>query len=174
MDLDSKEDKDDIELGSNAMMDDTQDEETSVHSQEINSRDTMMSNSSPCRGSTLEAEGTVDNRGTEAKQNNVENHANEGGGEGRGGRGGGKGGGRGRGHFHLSGNQAGRGGYHVQESAGSQGNQPNATTTTLTLQNNNNTAQFENDQGQQPTANGKTDKASILLQQTGANNDAAG
>ena len=61
MDLDSKKNEDDIELGSNGTMGDIQDEETSVHSQEINSHDIIMSNSSPRRGSTLKAEGTVDN-----------------------------------------------------------------------------------------------------------------
>jgi len=35
MDLDREEDEDDIKLGSNGTMDDIQDEETSVHSQEI-------------------------------------------------------------------------------------------------------------------------------------------
>ena len=164
--------EDDIELGSNGTMDDIQDEETSVHSQEVNSHDTTMSNSSPRRGPTLEAEINVDKRGTEAQQSNAEDHANKGGGGRR--RRGGGGGGRGRGHFSSEGNQAGRGGNHNQEVAGNQGNPPKATTTTLTLRNNDNTAQSESGQGQQSKANGKTDKASISLRQTGANNDAAG
>ena len=133
-----------------------------------------MSNNLLGGGLTSEAEHTVDNRGTETKQHNTEYHATKGSGAVGGGRGEGRGGGRGRGHFHPPENPAGRGGYHVEEGDGSQGNQPKAKTTTLTLQNNDHTAQLENNQGQQLTANGKTDKASISLQQTGANKDAAG
>ena len=77
MDLDSEEDEDDIELGSNGTMDDIQDEETSVHSQEINSHNMTMSNSSPRHGPTLEDKVTVDKRGREVQQSNAEDHANE-------------------------------------------------------------------------------------------------
>ena len=155
-------------------MDDAQDEETSGRSQERNSYNTMMSNNLLSGGSTSEAEHTVDNRGTETKQHNAEYHATKGSGAVGGGRGEGKRGGRGRGQFHHPENPAGRGGHYGQKDDGSQGHQPKAKTTTLTLQNNDHTAQLENNQGQQLTANGKTDKASISLQQTGANKDAAG
>ena len=78
MDQDSEENEDEIEVGSNATMNDAQDEEIDGRSQESNSYDTMMSNNLLRGGSSLEAECTVDNQGTETKQHNAESHATKG------------------------------------------------------------------------------------------------
>ena len=117
-----------------------------------------MKTSSTRREAATAAEIIMDKQGKEVQQITTDDHVKEGGGRGEGR------GGRGRGHFNSQGNQAGRGGNHSQEVAGSQDNPPKATTTALIVRNNN----------KQQNTNGETDKASTSLQQTGVKNDATG
>ena len=102
----------------------------------------------------------------------AENHTQEGkeGGGGRGGRG------RGRGSefFSLQRYRARQGENYRHNGADSAIDLTTAETTKTIVQNNNNIARSNSDQGQQQTAEGKTDNVSTSLQQTGVSNNDTG